>query len=708
MHQYQAALHSFLEAQHLSESAGEPGVAAAWEANLASLYAEMGEYDAAAEWTERSLARISGHHRTEHMAKLQIQLATLRARQRRMGEAFDLFRQGIQGADQAGDLAVYAMGWNRLGEELLKQGDLASAEGALVEAFRVRKLHHLPLDTSYRSVGRLRLEQGDLVSASALLDRAVELAAAPTGLMPTWDIFHTRGRVRLAQGRLTEALADLRIARRLGRAWRWSAPTDDTTQLGAEGMLDRVYGAYIEAGNRLFADTRDLALAVETFEANEENRAASLRALLEAPKPTRPEMPEGYWAVLSHLQQAEIKSLRTGNGAAVSAARAEWVRMEASLGANVPAEPTRLVDAVRSTLEPGTALLSFHLGASGSWLWAIDRHGLELYELPPQPAIAKTARHATAAIREGREDAAETSAQLYDALFGRMAPRFQKASRWLLVLDDVLFEVPIAALVDGHTKGRYVAENHELVNIPGAAFWLQATRRAPQRLSPLFLGVGDPIYNQADVRAGGFASKGGNALPLPRLVGSGEEIDACARSWKGPSVLLRGARASREGLIEELRSSPAVVHVATHYLESAAGNRYGLIALTLGPGQGAELLTPYEISEWKIRAGVVVLSGCHSAAGAPLPGTGVAGLGRAWLAAGAQSVVGSLWNVADDNGAFFQPLYRKLQASASLDAPQALRQAQLEMIHSTDYRAQPAYWGAYFVLGTQRKAYTVP
>ncbi len=138
---------------------------------------------------------------------------------------------------------------------MLKQGDLAGAEPALLEAYRVRKLNHLPLETSYRNLGRLRLEEGDLRSASALLDRAAELTSGPAGPIPTWDLYHYRGRVRLAEGRLREALDDLRTAMRLGRAWRWSAPADDAGRIGAEGWLEQVDAALIEAGNRPYLAT---------------------------------------------------------------------------------------------------------------------------------------------------------------------------------------------------------------------------------------------------------------------------------------------------------------------------------------------------------------------------------------------------------------------------------------------------------------------
>src|ERR1019366_4748296 len=162
-----------------------------------------------------------------NLPQILIQLATLRARQDRMPEARLLFSQGIEAADRAADLGLYANGWNRLGEEYLKRGELAWAEPPLLEAYRIRKLHRLALDSSYRSLGRLRLEQGDLTSAATLMDRAVELSAQPRGGIPTWDIYHYRGRVRMAQGRLRDAMADLRIAVRLARDWRWNAPPDD-------------------------------------------------------------------------------------------------------------------------------------------------------------------------------------------------------------------------------------------------------------------------------------------------------------------------------------------------------------------------------------------------------------------------------------------------------------------------------------------------
>jgi tetratricopeptide (TPR) repeat protein len=231
----------------------------------------------------------------------------------------------------------------------------------------------LALDTSYRSLGRLRLEQGDLSSASALLDLAIEAASRPRGVIPAWDVYNCRGRVRLAQGRLREAMADLRTALRLARAWRWSTPPDEASRIGAEGALDGVYSALVEAGNRLYRETGDAALAAETFEAVEENRAGSLRDLLSGS--AMPELPPGYWEAISRLQRAEIGALRTPGsetGEALAAARAEVTRLEAislpdTAGrADSYGRPGSLLRRVRAALPRGAALLSFQLGQSGS------------------------------------------------------------------------------------------------------------------------------------------------------------------------------------------------------------------------------------------------------------------------------------------------------------------------------------------------------
>jgi CHAT domain-containing protein len=704
-------------------AANDSTSAAVFAVNIASLYAEVGALDTAEQWTQGTLERISTEARRQLMPSLLLQMATLRARQDRMPEAIKMFRQGIDAADRAGHVELSAIGWNRIGEEFLKRGepgDLASAEPALLEAYRIRKVNRLPLGSCYRNLGRLRLEQGDLVSASALLDRAVELSAGPQGPIPSWDVYHYRGRVRLAQGRLRDAVADLRISVRLARAWRWSVPQDDASRIGAEGWLEQVHSAMVEAGNRLYLQTADAALIRETFEAAEENRASSLRTILSSHNTRAGDnLPPQYWEALKQLQRAEVEALRTNDPRAeeaLSANRAELARMEAAGDALSAPLPTDLLTKAQATMDAGSALFSFHLSNSTSWMWALDNQGLALYALPPRKQIEQQVDAAARAIRDDLPDAPQVSANLYRTLFGGLAPRFQRKKRWLLALDPGMFDAPVAALTEkAGPHPAYVAEHHVIEFIPGVGYWVEsrARRKSEPAIAPasrLFVGVGDPIYNTADPRLArnnhreawfpgipGASAKRG-PLVLPRLAASGAELDACARAWSGEQTLLTAREASRGRLVEQLRRNPAVVHFATHVVESSALPVSALIALSLTDRSEMELLSPLEIAHWRTHADMVVLSGCHSAAGAALPGTGLVGLTRAWLLAGAQSVVTSNWDTPDGNGALFIALYRNLSGHRT-DPARALRDAQLDMIRSGGWRARPQYWGAYSVVG---------
>src|ERR1039458_694620 len=69
-------------------------------------------------------------------------------------------------------------------------------------------------------------------------------------------------------------------------------------------------------------------------------------------------------------------------------------------------------------------------------------------------------------------------------------------------------------------------------------------------------------------------------------------------SWRGERILLKGACASRDGLAEQLRRNPAVVHLATHVLESSERPSYGLIALDRKSTRlnSSHLAIPYAVS----------------------------------------------------------------------------------------------------------------
>ena len=709
LHQYREALDAFLAARRLAEAAGDASAAGAMDANISSVYEQMGEWDAAAEHARRGAARLGGADRVKHLPKVLIHLGSLRARQGRMEEAAALFARGIDAADRAGDVDTWALGWDRLGEELFKRGDLAQAERTMLEAYRVRKLQHLAaLGTSYRNLGRLRLAQGDLRGAAALLDRAA--AEAPRGRMPVWDVYHARGLVRMAEGHHAEALQDLRLAVRQARAWRAAVSPADLARMASEQLVEPLYAALARVAAAEYFRTGRRELVREGFEAVEENRALSLRALV-AQRRTNPLPPE-YWETLARVQPAEMELvLRPGDREKAAelerlrAALAEIENRYAPAGAVVP--ETGLAARLARALGDGAAYFSFQLGEPESYVWAVDRDGITVRPLPGRAALGAAVREFAAAVRDGRPDAEAHGARLYTALFGDVARRLTARWRWFLALDDELFGLPVAVLRSG---GAYVVERHAVQLASAAGLVAQAGGghwRA--RLAGAFLGVGDPVYNAADERAPRTprtpvlrAFAGSEGMELPRLAGSGREIEACAGEWNRPgAILLEGPRAVKSELRAALGARPAVVHLAVHVLESAGRSHYGLIALSLRAGSGMDILDPLEVAAWEARPGLVVLSGCNSGAGRAMPGSGLPGLTRAWLASGAGAVAATLWATPDGTGALFRSMYRRLREQPEDGPAAALARAQTEMLREGGWRARPRYWGAYFVVANQ-------
>jgi tetratricopeptide (TPR) repeat protein len=719
LHQYREALRGYLEARRLAEDAHDTATAGMLDFNISSLYAHLGQIDAATESIGRAMARLSGEQRRAQLPKLLTFLAGLQADQDRMPQALDLYTQALAAAGLAGDQEMYAFISNDLGFECLEHEKLPQAEHALLEAYRVRKLNHLrSIESTYRNLGMLRLKQRDTRAASTLLDRAVALSKQSGGLVPNWEVHYARGFVRLQQGRLRDALDDLRIAARLARIWRRDAFPDDATRVGAENKIQKVHAALVEAGNRLYFATHRRELAQETFESAEANRAASLRALLAEPRDWRRHLPAAYWETLQKLETAEVQLLRspeTQSGPAAERVRllqGALIEWESRAGSNTDVELPDLLERTRRNLQPDTVFLAFHLDSPNSYLWAVSREGFALYRLPPGTEIGKVATQFTEDVRQGSSAARPEGFGLFRMLFGQLDPAFRRKTRWLLALDTKLFDLPFAALVEesGAQDPVFLAERHSL-QITSSAGMLSTVGREP--FSGPFVGVADAVYNMADPRwkgsrpsLGFFTVRADDSLAggdLPRLAGSAQEVAGCAAAWSGSRtpILLEGTSASRQRLQAALNSRPAVLHFATHVVHSNQGAGSGLVVLSLTPAGQHEVLSPVEIATWHLDGALVSLSGCGSGSAAALPATGLMGLTRACQAAGASAVVASRWPAPDDAGALFLSFYRYLRACPQAGPAVALQHAQIDMLRSRTWRSNPLYWSAYFVTGNQ-------
>jgi tetratricopeptide (TPR) repeat protein len=684
-HEYKEALREAESALRYGLSAKDADVAVRAALNLSAVYRRMADFSAATQ-VLRELNPILPRV-TDPMVRAAIYihagiLASHRQQDRSRAEI--LFLAGIDAALGAGDVQLAATGWNQLGYMRLAGDDLTGAETALTEAFRLRlSKGHGNLGTSYVYLGRLRLMQGDPQSALNLLNRALEVSTGTSGdtSHPLTILLYWRAKAKLALSDVPGALADFDRAVKSATEWRQDILQTDEMRISFEVGLHRIYGDYVDAGMSEWVRTGDMALARKMFELTEQHKLASFRETRRSAVPLPPE----YWETLQKYRAVLGSAWSTGKADSAEPARLALIRMEASLGvAAVEQIPVRAAD-IQKALGPHEALVSFQTSRERSWAWALTRETLEVAELP----AADKLRGTSAAFRERLQ--ASVGADLYRTLFGGFSARIHRKQDWILSLDDSLFDVPVAALGPGHSP---LVTLHSTRLMPGAAL-VARPGRTPS--TTRFVAAADAIYNSADPRWKG--SKAGGVVGFSRLLNTAAEARAVSTAWSADPVptLLLGEHFNRASLDRAIDSRPAVLHVAGHVVAHHSDASQVMIGLGLAFDGKPDFLTPSDIAAKQIQVGLVSVNGCASGGGASLPGAGLVGLTRAWLAAGAESVAATYWPVEDDRGTLFSNIYAELGRGpvTPLRAARALQAAQLA---ARAQNADPKAWAAVFLV----------
>ncbi len=339
------------------------------------------------------------------------------------------------------------------------------------------------------------------------------------------------------------------------------------------------------------------------------------------------------------------------------------------------------VAAVRAGLAPTDLLVEYVETEQRLYAFALSRAGGRWLELPaagsPRDLVARVGFFRQLVQEATRSsDIEAVGERLYADLIAPILVEAPGIERLVLSPDGALQHLPFAAL--HRAGGRFLVAEHELSYTPSASFLL-AERPAvvgPRRL----LALAAPI--------------GPRAEELGALPWAVPEAEAAASALGGDAELLSGARASQAELVGVQPRQFEVLHFATHAtIDSALPLRSALL-LSPSPGGEGELRAA-QIYNWTLGARLVVLSACASANGPALRGEGVQSLARAFLHAGAASVVATLWPVEDRaSEQLMETFYRGLGAGLSVSA--ALARADRDSLAAN---APPRVWADFEPLG---------
>ena len=254
----------------------------------------------------------------------------------------------------------------------------------------------------------------------------------------------------------------------------------------------------------------------------------------------------------------------------------------------------------------------------------------------------------------------------------------------IIVPDGPLWLTPFCVLLDSNSK--FLCETLRLRVAPSLSslrMILNCSDEYHSRNGALL--VGDPWVKEVVIDGEKFPQ-----LPFARM-----EVEMIGGILLVDPVT--GERATKDEVLRRLQHV-ALVHIAAHGCMET-----GEILLCPDPSCASRipekddyLLTMSDVLEVKLHARLVVLSCCHSGQG-KVKAEGVVGIARAFLAAGARSVLASLWAIDDEATLeFMRRFYQNLLEGRR--ASESLNQAMKCLRESYNYR-DVKYWAPFVLIG---------
>lgn len=358
-------------------------------------------------------------------------------------------------------------------------------------------------------------------------------------------------------------------------------------------------------------------------------------------------------------------------------------------------EPRPLgLEEIRRRMPAGTSLVQFSVQPDRVLVWSLGRRGAWQFAIAvPKGRLSEKIRRLR--YFQPAEAAAwrAVSAELFDLLVRPWLAEVDARDRLVFVPDKSLHALPFASLLD-RRSGRYLIEEHEILIAPSATLYINALDREHRWSGAPFsarhaLVIGDPAFD-----AGRFPLLG-------RLSHAREEATRVAL-LHGLAPLI-GKAADRRSFLERAPGAEWI-HFAGHSVIDPRNSLLSELVLARAPGEESGAVAAHEIYQLDLRSTrLVILAACDTGPGYRPGSEGVSGFARAFFAAGAPTVVASLWKVDDETtGTLLYAFHRNLLVHP--DPARALREAQLASLRSRNEKQRsPAAWGAFEVIGASAR-----
>jgi CHAT domain-containing protein len=357
---------------------------------------------------------------------------------------------------------------------------------------------------------------------------------------------------------------------------------------------------------------------------------------------------------------------------------------------DVPPDPVSL-SRLQSDLLPSELFVEYVLADPHSYALAVTRTTVHRYMLPSKSKLEQEVTQYRSELIRKKTDL-PLAQRLFDGLLGGI-PEFRQKQALILVPDGKLHLLPFSALAN---SGRYILSSHLVTVAPSGTVLDMLSHRADQvvRDDRPYVGVAawtsraPPNTLFATIFRGVSGPERRELVPLPE---SRYEVVTIAGDLPKPNTILLGSQATETNFKRLPLSQYSVIHLALHgYVDPEFPDRSALVFAPEQPAIDDGLLQVREIRNLHLNANLVTLSACDTGVG-PVGEEGVANIDNAFIEAGAQSVVSTLWQLEDHATAQLMiDFYGHLGRNEG--KAEALRQAQLDMLNSG---APPYFWAGF-------------
>jgi CHAT domain-containing protein/tetratricopeptide (TPR) repeat protein len=340
---------------------------------------------------------------------------------------------------------------------------------------------------------------------------------------------------------------------------------------------------------------------------------------------------------------------------------------------------------VQALLDPDTVLMAYYTGSEWTGVFVVTKEKTAALRLDiPRKQLAEKVKEFRKETVEGltvkvfmSRDYEKPLADLYEILIKPVETELAGKKHLVVVPHGMLHYLPFQALRT--QEGKYLIESHTVSYLPSASVLKYAREKNKGNHADLF-AVANPVTDLSPLPAAEMEAREVSALFARKEVLLGPSATKTTFKKDAPQYDLllfstHGEMIESDPLKSNLRFTPTQ--------------------------QDDGKLTVSEIFDLEVKANLVTLSACETGLARGTKGNfpqgdDLVGLSRAFIHAGAPSVVASLWKVSDESTvAMMRSFYRNLQ---TMPKAEALQQAQLGLAKSSAMTSSHPYFWAPFIL----------